>query len=29
MKNVQLAQKKRTKKTPTGWGSELEIHNGD
>jgi len=29
MKNVQLAQKKRTKNTPTGWGSELEIHNGD
>lgn len=29
MKNVQLARKKRTKKTTTGWGTELEIHNGD
>jgi len=29
MKNVELAKKKKIKKTSTGWGSELEIHNGD
>jgi mannose-6-phosphate isomerase-like protein (cupin superfamily) len=29
MKNVKLAKKKQIKKTTTGWGSELEIHNGD
>jgi mannose-6-phosphate isomerase-like protein (cupin superfamily) len=29
MKNVILAKKKKVKKTNTGWGNELEIHNGD
>jgi len=29
MKNVELAKKKKVKKTSTGWGNELEIHNGD
>jgi mannose-6-phosphate isomerase-like protein (cupin superfamily) len=29
MKNVKLAKKKQIKKTTTGWGNELEIHNGD
>ena len=29
MKNVTLAKKKKVKRTPTGWGNELEVHNGD
>jgi len=29
MKNVTLARKKKVKKTSTGWGNELEVHNGD
>ena len=27
--NIKLAQKKRIKVTEAGWGSELEIHNGN
>ena len=29
MKKVQLAKRKHVKVTDTGWGNELEIHNGD
>jgi mannose-6-phosphate isomerase-like protein (cupin superfamily) len=29
MNNIELAKKKRVKNTRTGWGNELEIHNGD
>jgi len=29
MKNSKLTQKKAVKVTETGWGGEIEIHNGD
>ena len=29
MKNVRLAKKKKVKRKTTGWGNELEVHNGD
>jgi mannose-6-phosphate isomerase-like protein (cupin superfamily) len=29
MKNIKLAKKKSLKNTKTGWGGEVEIHNGD